>query len=58
MIRQPRAEARQVAVITAPKSMPVSDSTAGWTKMMYEAVRKVTSPARSSVHGSVWFSAR
>jgi len=56
MMRQPMAEAMQVAVITAPKSIPACAMTAGWTKMMYEAVRNVTKPARTSVPTVLWFS--
>src|SRR5262245_41611228 len=38
-----------VAESTAPKSMPVVERTAGWTKMMYDIVMNVVSPARISV---------
>src|SRR5215813_8299306 len=38
-----------VAVMTAPKSMPVVERTAGCTKMMYDIVMNVVSPASSSV---------
>src|SRR5262249_38915859 len=42
-----------VAAITAPKSMPVVESTAGCTKMMYDIVMNVVSPASTSVRTSV-----
>lgn len=58
------AAARHVAVVTAPKSIPVGvsniapDNTAGCTKMMYAMVRKVVTPATSSVRTDVLLSER
>ena len=55
MITVASAADKHVAVVTAPKSIPVGesniapDSTAGWTKMMYDIVRNVVRPARISV---------
>ena len=43
------ALARQVAVNTAPKSIPTELRSAGCTKMMYARVRKVVAPASISV---------
>jgi hypothetical protein len=47
------AEAMQVAVMTAPESIPAPDSTAGWTKMMYERAANVVAPATISVRMAV-----
>ena len=49
-----RAEARQVAVSTAPPSIPAADITVGCTKMMYAIVRNVVTPARTSRRMVVW----
>lgn len=38
-----------VAVMTAPKSIPQPESTAGWTNMMYDIVKNVVEPATVSV---------
>ena len=64
MIAVANAAARHVAVVTAPKSIPVGapsiepDSTAGCTKMMYTIVTNVVAPATSSVRTDVLFSVR
>ncbi len=50
------AAATQVATKTAPFGMPASPRMAGLTKMIYAIVRKVVSPAISSVRTSVPFS--
>ena len=50
-----RAAARQVATITAPKSIPAIWSTAGWTKMMYAMATNVVTPPMTSVLTSVLF---
>ncbi len=58
------AAAIHVAVVTAPKSIPVGasniapDNTAGCTKMMYAIVKKVVTPATNSVRTDVLFSER
>src|SRR5215467_7789583 len=39
----------QVAVSTAPRSIPAAPMTAGWTNRMYAIVRNVVTPARTSV---------
>ena len=44
-----RADARHVAVSTAPASIPAADITVGCTKMMYAIVRNVVTPATTSV---------
>lgn len=62
MITVANAAERQVAVVTAPKSIPVfipnivPDNTAGCTKMMYAIVKNVVSPASTSVRTVVWCS--
>lgn len=43
------ALARHVAAMTEPKSMPATESTAGWTKIIYAMVMKVVTPAVISV---------
>lgn len=42
------AAARQVAAITARKSIPACESTPGCTKMMYDMARKVVVPPMTS----------
>ena len=54
MRKHPMALTMQVAARTAWKSIPVVDSTAGWTKMMYDIVMNVVMPARISVRMVVW----
>ncbi|GIK14874.1 MAG: hypothetical protein BroJett002_35810 [Candidatus Brocadia sinica] len=56
MKMQAMALAMHVATITDPKSIPQVESTAGWTKMIYDIVRKVVVPAKTSVRRLVWFS--
>ncbi|MGB5101953.1 MAG: hypothetical protein WBO04_01370 [Steroidobacteraceae bacterium] len=64
MIAEASAAAMQVAVMIAPKSMPVGwpnitpDSTAGCTKMMQGIVRNVVTPATTSVLAVVPFCRR
>lgn len=50
--RVANADERHVAVITAPASMPVVASTAGWTKMMYDKVTNVVTPPMISARSS------
>jgi len=45
----PNAEAKQVALISAFLSIPVSERIAGFTKIIYEAVKKVVTPAINSI---------
>ena len=58
MTADPNAAARQVATSTAPVSIPASPSTSGFTKMMYDSVRKVVHPASTSVRTDVPRSSR
>ncbi len=49
-------EASTVAIITAPKSIPVFESIAGLTNMIYDIVINVVMPAMTSVITVVLFS--
>lgn len=54
--KHPMAEATQVAIITAVKSIPVICSILGFTKIMYDMAKKVVKPAIISVRTLVLFS--
>ncbi len=53
-----RPATRQVTVIRAPLSIPVFARIEGFTNTMYAAVRKVVTPATTSVRTSVLCSRR